>query len=259
MHWDLRLAEPRAHVGHPRSVFGKRHAAGRDEARDEITKGRRLRRAVSAADEVLEIPGGHHHVDRMPDEINRLVGRLDDRQGRIVRQMRLEQAHAADRRRGRARMGVNVDDVFALEVVNVRAVRKQPVEQQEAQIGDARFRKRRQAHETLHTHLPVPADRFDPKRLRSRGLRSRGKVRHRQSRTDETGAMEDENVGVSPIYQQSGSAFKASPRRRYAEIAWPLRSLHQGTSGNRGVRPSRSRSQASVTIPVTPSTKVSQG
>jgi hypothetical protein len=65
----------------------------------------------------------------------------------------------------------------------------------------------------------VHADRFDPKRSRSCGLRSRGKVRHRQSRTDETGSMEDENVGISPIYQQSGSAYKASPGRRRAENA----------------------------------------
>src|SRR5262249_40403864 len=75
--------------------------------------------------------------------------------GRIVRQVRLEQPQAADGRGGRTWMRMNIDDVFALQVVNVGAIWKQAVEQQEAQIRDAGLRKRRQTHETLHTHLPV--------------------------------------------------------------------------------------------------------
>jgi hypothetical protein len=71
--------------------------------------------------------------------------------------------------------------------------------------------------------------------------------------------MEDENVGNGLIYQQSGFAFKASPGGGEPKMFGRSVAYIGGTSGNLGVRPSRTRPQASVTMPVTRSTKVSQG
>ena len=89
----------------------------------------------------------------MPDQVDRLVGRFDDREGGIVREVRFEQAQPRGDRWDRARIGMNVDDVPALELVNVARVREQAVEKQEAEIGDSGLRKRRQAHESLQNRL----------------------------------------------------------------------------------------------------------
>ena len=138
---------------------------------------------------------------------------------------------------------MDVDDVLALQFVNV-AVRKQAVEQQKAQIGDARFRKRRQALRALHTHLPVRSLDSASDHAAHVTLQFPATISISNGRD---GTMEDENVGVGNL---SAERFGIQGDGGLP-VGFGL--------GIRGVRPSRTRAQASVTMPVTPSTKVSQG
>src|SRR5690349_13907557 len=67
--------------------------------------------------------------------------------------MRFDQAGPARVSECRVRIGMDVEYVLSLKVVNIAAIRKIAVKEQKAQIGDAGFGKCRQTDEVLQLHL----------------------------------------------------------------------------------------------------------
>src|SRR5215467_5750244 len=114
-------------------------AARRYPATNERTKLRRWRACSSTFDKVIEIPCRHHHIDRMPDQVDRSAGQADRGYRGIVRKMRLDEAGSVRIGEPRVRIGVYIEDVFPLQVVNLAIIREDTVKEQKAQIRNPGF------------------------------------------------------------------------------------------------------------------------
>ena len=78
----------------------------------------------------------------MPDEIDRLTGQADGRDGRVVWEVRFNKARSEWIREIGVWIGVDIDNVFPFQIVNVTAIVEKAVEEQKAQIRHSRFWKR---------------------------------------------------------------------------------------------------------------------
>jgi len=94
--------------------------------------------------------------------------------------MRLDQARRPPIRESRIWISVYIENVFSLQLVKIAFVREKTVKEQEAQICDARFWKRRQTDYALQVQLHIlrPPIAAHPNQIRDYGGAFIGRLYH---------------------------------------------------------------------------------
>src|SRR5262245_49803672 len=93
----------------------------------------------------------------MPNEIDRFARKPHSRDHRVIRGVQFDESRRSWIAERRLWVGVYIEYVFMLDIVNVMFVGKEGVEEQKAQISHARLRKGGETDDTLQLPLHLPA------------------------------------------------------------------------------------------------------